>query len=407
MDTGIIGAAFAAGLLSFFSPCILPLLPVYIGLLTTDAGNQELGTARRAANTVAFVLGISVTFLILGLGAGAIGRALNNSYIAIVCGIIIFAFGLYLAGFLKIPFLNREKRFNTSKLDTGTIVGAFLLGLGFSFGWTPCIGPILGSILALAAQQGTAAAGAALTLVYSLGLSIPFLVVTLASNALIGRVRKINKYLPIIQRVGGVLIAIMGLWMIFTQVHELSASAPSETTSAANQQAASDESKSESANDAASSSASEVDSWRFIELEGVDGQTHTFADYEGTPIYIEFWGSWCPNCMDNMEEFQQMAAQHNAEGDVLVISVAAPGHFGEMDEEEFIEWCTEQGYDFPILMDSNIEINKFFNIMGYPSSVFVDDQGKVQLVRTGVVEPDEREGLFKVLVSMSEEADKA
>lgn len=422
MQTGMVGAAFVAGLLSFFSPCILPLLPVYIGLLTTDAGNNELGPVRRAANTVAFVLGISVTFLILGLGAGAVGRALNNGYIAIACGLIIFVFGLHLSGFARISLLDREKRLDTSKLNASTVIGAFLLGLGFSFGWTPCIGPILGSVLALAAQQGTALEGALLTLVYSLGMSIPFLVITLASNLLISRVRKLNKYLPVIQRIGGALIAIMGLWMIFSQVHEYEASAPSISAEVVAEQTAS-ESSSESSSDSAaanstdsaaaeSSSSAEAsttagsdegsddDLWRNLEFKDIEGQTHTFAEWEGKPLYIEFWGTWCPQCMDNMDEFRQTAIKHNEAQDVQVVSVASPGHFGEKDEAELIDWCHDEGLEFPVLMDPNADLVSYFGLTGFPTSVFVDANGKVQLVRAGVIEPDELEGLFETLAKM-------
>ena len=404
MQASIISAAFVAGLLSFFSPCILPLLPVYIGLLTTDAGNNELGAARRAANTVAFVLGISTTFFLLGLGAGAVGRTLNNPYISITCGLVIFLFGLHLSGFMTIPILVREKRMDLSKINASTVVGAFLLGLGFSFGWTPCIGPILGSILALAAQQGTAIAGAALTLVYSLGMCIPFLIITLASNALIDHIRKLHRFMPVIQRVGGVLIAIMGLWMMFMQVHELASYAPKANMSASQQQAET-QAEVEAANtgetDANASSNPEADAWRNITFEDINGEQHQIADFEGAPVYIEFWGSWCPNCMDNIEEFKETAARHNEAGDVQVISIAVPGRFGEMEKAEFIDWCNEQGYDFPILLDENAELIAFFNISGFPTSVFVDARGKVQLVLPGVIEPEELEGLFASLEDTS------
>ena len=396
MDIGMIGAAFAAGLLSFFSPCVLPLLPVYIGLLTTDAGNQELGMVRRAANTVAFVLGISTTFLILGLGAGSIGKMLSNSYVAIVCGIIIIFFGLYLAGLLKIPFLTQEKRMDTSKLNTSTVLGAFLLGLGFSFGWTPCIGPILGTVLAMAAQQGTALAGAGLTLVYSLGMCIPFLVITLASNLLLAKVRKLNKYMPIIQRVGGILIAVMGLWMVVTAGQNLMASnaASSAASNATTTQSATAES------DASSGPDEEVDAWRHIEFETLEGEKVTIADYEGKPVYIELWGSWCPQCMSNMDAFIALADKHNTAGDVQILSMAFPSLYGEMDKAEFIEWCNEQGYEFPILMDETGALVDYFGVAGFPTSIFVDADGNVQMVRAGVVAEDELEGLLSTLAGM-------
>lgn len=392
MDFGLVGAAFAAGLLSFFSPCLFPLLPVYVGLLTTDAGNENLGLIRRVANTVAFVLGISTTFLLLGLGAGTVGRVLSNSYVAIICGILIIFFGLYLAGVLKISFMDKEKRADLSKIKAGNIVGAFLLGVGFSFGWTPCIGPILGTVLAMAAQQGTAVAGAALTFVYSLGMCIPFVVITLASNLLLMRTRKLNKYMPIVQRIGGILICLVGAWMIFTSAQNIVASVSVQSDSASTETVQSES--------VSRDSSAEVDVWRHQELENLDGQTVTIADYEGKPVYLEFFGSWCPQCMENMGNFRKMAQKHNEAGDVQVIGVAFPGLYGEYDKEEFVKWCQVQGYEFPILMDETGELVEYFGVAGFPTSVFVDSKGTVQMVRAGVIEEEELEGLFAVLADM-------
>ena len=409
METGIIGATFVAGLLSFFSPCILPLLPVYIGLLTSDANDQGLGGVQRATRTIAFVLGISVTFLVLGLGAGAVGHALSNGYVAIACGVVIFIFGLHLSGLIQIPLLQREKRFDTSKLNVRTVAGAFLLGLGFSFGWTPCLGPILGSVLALAAQQGAAAAGAALTLVYSFGMSIPFLIITLASNALIGRVRSLNRYLPTIQRIGGALIAIMGLWMIFTQVHDLSARSTSMDDAVQEQSAdeGMDDMKSDTASkdDATAESSSEAksdqqagkDGWRHVKLQDAHGETHELADYAGKPVYLKFWASWCPTCVSGLDNLKALAAQHEEAGDVHVVTVVAPGLSGEMSQDEFARWAQEQGLDFDILMDGQAQLFSAFGVRALPTSVLLDSQGNVVQTRTGDIKPQELEKMISQL----------
>ena len=382
-----------AGLLSFFSPCILPLLPVYVGLLTTSADNREFGAAKRMAHTLAFVLGISVTFLILGLGAGAIGRALNSPIVTVACGLIIFLFGLHLTGILQIPFLNREKRVDMRKLDTGNILGAFLLGLGFSFGWTPCVGPILGTVLALAAQQGSAAAGAGLTLVYALGLSIPFLVITLAWSTLATKIRKLNQYLPVIQRVGGAIIAIMGLWMIFTQFTGAGAAFTAGNSANAPESESAVEADA-SEQDAPAGEITEFNRWRYIELTGIDGETHTFEEYVGKPVYIKLWGTWCSVCMSEIDDLAQVAEEHNTEGDVQVITVVAPGFYGEMPEDEFVAWAHERGLEFPILMDTNNELNEYFAVGAYPTSLFVNSSGGVELVRTGAIEHDELEQIL-------------
>lgn len=386
MQIGLIGAAFGAGLLSFFSPCVLPLLPVYVGLLTTDANQDGLSLPRRSANTIAFVLGISVTFLILGLGASALGRVLNTAYVAIACGILVLLFGLHLSGLAPIAFLNREKRADTRKINPSTTIGVFLLGLAFSFGWTPCIGPILGTVLALAAQQGTAAAGAVLTLVYSLGMSIPFLAITIASSALLAKVRKLNQYLPTIQRIGGILIAIMGLWMIFSQVHEMSADTDT-TTPAIVQEA--DSSSSDQGDGTAQANA-----WRYMTVTDIDGQEHELQDYVGKPLYIEFWGTWCSVCMSNLDEFSETAQQLNDAGDVQVLSVVAPGHYGEMEEDDFVQWAHEQGLTFPILMDLDDQLGRFFAISAYPTSIFVNSDGSIAMVRAGAIAPDDLEEIL-------------
>jgi cytochrome c-type biogenesis protein len=396
MQIGLIGAAFAAGLLSFFSPCVLPLLPVYIGLLTTDANQEDLGLGRRIANTIAFVLGISVTFLILGLGAGAIGRALNNSYVAVACGILIFVFGLHLSGFAPIQILSGEKRADARKIDSSKTVGAFLLGLAFSFGWTPCIGPILGSVLALASQQGTAVAGAALTLVYALGMCIPFVVITLASGILLAKVRKLNKYLPVIQRIGGALIAIMGLWMVFSQVHELANSANTDASDLIALVQPSESSDADTQNGGGEET-TEADSWRYMTVTDLDGQEHRMQDYVGKPLYIEFWGSWCTVCMENLDEFSATAQRLNDAGDVQVVSVVAPGHYGEMEEDEFMAWAREEGLAFPVFMDPDDQLGQFFALSAYPTSVFVDSDGSVELVRAGAIDPSELEDILASL----------
>lgn len=162
-------------------------------------------------------------FALLGAGAATLGSFLADPLLNVVLGLVVCAFGLYLAGFPRIPALEREHRADLGRIRVHGVAGAFLLGLAFSFGWTPCVGPILGSILMLAAQQGSAAQGAFLLLVYSLGLSVPFVVITLASSALATRLRGLYRHLPAIQRAGGILIAVMGVWMILGAAPALAA----------------------------------------------------------------------------------------------------------------------------------------------------------------------------------------
>ncbi len=378
VSLGFAASVFGAGLLSFFSPCILPLLPVYVGYLSTDGQSANTRTYKKLLKTLAFVAGLSVTFFLLGFGAGALGEVINNSYFFIVCGLIVFVFGLYQSGLIDIPLLNREKKLNAPKNANKGALGAFLLGLVFSFGWTPCVGPILGSVLGLSAQQGGAFVGGGLLLIYSLGLSIPFIVLTLGSELLLGKVKKLHKYLPKIKLVGGVLIAVMGLYMMFSQVSALEA-AKADTTAPAQVQVVEDTGEN-------------------FTLQDLSGNTVSLSDYRGKPVYIKFWATWCPMCLAGMEDFSTLAQEYNQAGDLQVLSVVAPGVNGEMDEKSFLDWATGQQLDFPILFDIGGEVNGQFGISAYPTSVFIDENGEVIETRVGDIPKEELENKLESMM---------
>lgn len=227
-----VGAVFIAGILSFFTPCIMPVIPVFIstllGGIDEDSRHIKIGSMRIYAKPVLrvtlFVLGLSVSFVILGLAFGAVGRFINSTVFTIACGVIVIFLGIYQTGLIKIPFLMREKKLE-AKQGTG-IFSAFFLGFTFSFGWTPCIGPILASVLALTASKGGALSGGLYMAIYSLGLLVPFLVFTVFSNLLLTRIKRIYKYMNIIKIIGGVIIIIMGVFLLtdslylFTKIAE-------------------------------------------------------------------------------------------------------------------------------------------------------------------------------------------
>ena len=396
MDLSLVASAAGAGLLSFFSPCILPLLPVYVGVLTTDASSDTLGLGRRCANTIAFVLGICCVFVTLGAGAGALGSTFDSSYVAIALGILVFIFGLHLAGVIRIPFLNRERRANLSKIQVRGILGAFVLGLAFSFGWTPCVGPILGTILALAAEQGSAAVGAGLLLVYALGLCVPFVIITLAANVALAKLRALHKYLPILQRIGGALIAIMGLWLVFSQVSALGVQQrANEASQQDNQTASVNDARGASAGDASTEGLSGA--WKNVVLTDLDGNKHRLSDLKGTPVYFEFWGSWCDSCVADLGQLHEVHAAHAAVGDVTVVSVVTPGFYGEREQDDFVAWARDNGVEVPVWMDVNCSLATHLNVSAFPTSVFVSSAGDIAKIRLGAIDRDELESLLAEL----------
>ncbi|MBZ5562053.1 MAG: cytochrome c biogenesis protein CcdA [Acidobacteriia bacterium] len=216
--------AFLAGVVSFLSPCVLPLVPGYISMLS-GASIEELKAGASAAllqrilrNSLAFIVGFSVVFIILGASASAVGTFLRHhrTEFNIVAGIVIVVFGLHLTGLIKIPFLYREARLNTGAPRRG-LGGAFLLGFAFAFGWTPCIGPILTAILALAAERETLFQGMFLLAVYSAGLAIPFLLTSLGLGQFLKVYAGFRKHLQAVEIASGVLLIALGVLMAFNK----------------------------------------------------------------------------------------------------------------------------------------------------------------------------------------------
>jgi cytochrome c-type biogenesis protein len=208
--------AFAAGLLSFLSPCVLPLVPSYIGFLTGMSLPEMSGRRRAAlAHALLFVLGFSLVFVLLGASATALGRALNyyQVWLQRVGGVLIIAFGLVCLGVIKAGFLSQERRVQVEQKPVGYL-GSALVGMAFGAGWTPCIGPVLGAILGLAATSQDLGRGILLLAVYSAGLAVPFLVAAVALDSFLGWFQRFRRYLPWVMRVTGVLLIFVGGLMV-------------------------------------------------------------------------------------------------------------------------------------------------------------------------------------------------
>jgi cytochrome c-type biogenesis protein len=214
-------AAFGAGFLSFISPCVLPLIPGYIsyisGMSLEDMRKADAGARRRLIiATLFFILGFSLIFMAMGASASAIGKLLNE-YLRVVqkiAGVIIVILGLHMTGLFRIGLLNRDTRVQTAKKPV-TPFGAVLVGMAFAFGWTPCIGPILGGILAIAGSKNSVAEGVLLLGVYSAGLGVPFFLTSLAIDKFFLASAKVRRYYRAIEITAGLLLVVLGI-LIFT-----------------------------------------------------------------------------------------------------------------------------------------------------------------------------------------------
>jgi cytochrome c-type biogenesis protein len=211
-----IAVAFAAGLLSFLSPCVLPLVPSYIGFLT-GMTLPEMAARRRLAvlHALFFVLGFSLVFVLLGASATALGRALNyyQVWLQRAGGVLVIAFGLFCLGGFRAPWLGRERRIHLERKPVG-FLGSTLVGMAFGAGWTPCIGPVLGAILGLAATSDDLSRGVLLLAVYSAGLALPFLIAAVAVESFLAWFQRFRRFLPWVMRVSGALLVLVGALMV-------------------------------------------------------------------------------------------------------------------------------------------------------------------------------------------------
>jgi len=221
--------AFLAGILSFLSPCVLPLVPSYVSFITGMSFEDLTGSTDRKRvrnltiiNSLIFIAGFSAVFIALGASSSAAGQILfqYQEWIRIIGGILIIIFGIFIAGFLKLDFLMRERKVPLSSKPAGYI-GTFAIGMTFAAGWTPCIGPILGSILLYAGAKGSAVYGIKLLSVYSLGLAAPFFISSLAITSFLSYSKKLRKHMRVIQIISGILLIAFGIILLTNRLNDI------------------------------------------------------------------------------------------------------------------------------------------------------------------------------------------
>ena len=417
---------FLQGVLSFFSPCVLPLLPLYVGYLSGgtarrgEDGRLYYDRRRVMMNTLFFVIGVGAAFFILGLGVSALGTFFRDSQVLFVRvgGVLIILFGLYQLGvFGSSAFLGRERRL-PFKLDTLAMspVTALLLGFTFSFAWTPCVGPALASVLIMAASAGTRGWAFVLIGVYTLGFVLPFLAVGLFTTSLLEFFKSHMRVVRYTVKAGGALLVLMGVLMLTGQMNAVTGylsrisqpgtaeqseeAGAGETDLASGETAASESSPGESSSgesssgesspdespsgEAADASESENEERPVIPapdftLKDQYGNTHSLADYRGKTIFLNFWATWCPPCRAEMPDIQHLYETRETEGEeaLVILGVAAPNYGQETTEEGIAQFMEENGYTYPVLMDADLELTSAYGIYSYPTTFMIDREGNV------------------------------
>lgn len=457
---------FLQGLVSFFSPCVLPLLPLYIGYLSGGTGKRgedgRIHYERKKVmlHTLCFVIGVSFAFFLLGFGFSALGSFFkaNQLMFARIGGILVVLFGLYQLGFFGTSQVLGKERRLPFKLDTLAMspITALIMGFTFSFAWTPCVGPALASVLLMAASASTKAMAFGLIGVYTVGFVLPFLAVGLFTTSLLEFFKTHVNVVKYTVKVGGVLMLVMGLLMFTGRMNavtgylstfqapfgtssdknpggsqedgqsvvpETAESSEEETndvikdgtdgetkneTAAAQTEEGSEAGRGEAA-DAAENSGQvdESDAGNGADeqvLPAIDftltdqyGNTHTLSDYKGKTVFLNFWATWCPPCRAEMPDIQKLYETYDTEGDdaLIVLGVAAPGMGSERSEEGIKEFLDENGYTYPVVMDTTGDIFMSYGVFSYPTTFMIDKDGNVFGYASGQLNEDMMKSIIK------------
>lgn len=391
IETGISAiTVFVQGLLSFFSPCVLPLVPLYLGYLSgglnfgLNTVDHESGGASAAhakirlfVRVLFFTLGISSAFFVLGLGASAAGSFLgeHRMLFARIGGVLIILFGLYQLGVFGISSVFGGEHRIPLRFEKMTMspLTALIMGFTFSFAWTPCVGPALTSVLLMAGSAQTETLGFLLIGVYTLGFILPFLAAGIFTAQLLGFFRRHMKAVRYTVKIGGVLMILMGVLMFTGKMNDITGYL-SAVPSATEQEAEKDESENESERQL--TPAPQAD----LELVDQFGNTHTLSDYKGKVVFLNFWATWCGPCRNEMPDIQKLYEEYLAQGEdaeVVILGIAGPGMGQEGSSEEIAAFMKENGYSYPVLMDVSGEMFTQYGISAFPTTFMIDKNGNV------------------------------
>lgn len=410
LDVGIF-TALVAGVISFASPCVLPIVPGYLSFIT-GLGLDELTRDEQRSrvlkiatvNSVLFVFGFSIIFVLLGASATAVGNLLREhlDVLGKIAGVVIIVLGLHMVGLVKIPFLLYEKKVQAGAKAPGT-VRSFLAGIFFAFGWTPCIGPILAGILAIAAIQETAAQGMVLLGVYSIGLGVPFILSALFLNGFFSTFTKLKRHLHKVEVAGGVILITIGGLILTNNLGFISQKlsflnpeallvkdAPAEQMNADNGSAFG---QNGSAGEQTSDQIIKADYGKYdFRLETLEGKTVKLSDFAGKVVLVNFWAPWCGPCKLEMPGFSKLYDKYREKG-FVIIGVAV-----QTTVKDIEAFLANEPVTYSEFIGINDEAGEQYGIFGLPDSYLFAPDGSLEKRFFGYTTEDKLElELRKVL----------
>jgi cytochrome c-type biogenesis protein len=398
MGTNItIGIAFLAGLASFLSPCVLPLVPGYLSLISgVSVDRLKQQTADRSSvrwvilNSVAFNAGLSLIFVSLGAAAGFVGASvLSSPWLRVLGGAVIIAFGLQMIGLLKLKTLYKDTRFFSNEKPRG-VSGSLLLGVAFAAGWTPCIGPILGGIIGLAATSGGWKNGLVLSSFYSAGLAVPFLLTGLGLNQFLSFYAKFRRHLHKVEVVSGVMLILIGSTIASGYATRL---ASSRLASLLPNLESRIKVKSEPATNSAVSETGPSEPAPQVELSSLEGQRLRLSDFRGRVVLLNFWATWCGPCRAEIPELNKLQRDFQASG-LTVVGVSWDDSAAGVREFQ-----KEIRQDYTVLLGGEDAQGKFEAIRSLPTTYVIDREGHIRQRIIGARDRAQFEVVLKALLN--------
>lgn len=393
MEVGLLfySLTFLGGFLSFFSPCVIPIIPIYFSFLAGNGkksdcyGNISYNQKKVFFNTLFFIFGISTSFFILGVSFTTIGDLAfsQKDIISKIGGVIIIILGLFQLGIIKLNPLYKEKRiaYNDKKI---TPFVAFITGFTFSFAWTPCVGPILSSVLILAATLKDNSIGNLLIFIYSLGFVIPFLLIGLFTTTLLNFFKSKQNFLKYTVKIAGGFLVIIGTLTFLGYTNQLSnyfipstlnGSITNNTETILNK-----------------------DSYRLLDQYGNE---HILSNYKGKVVFLNFWATWCPPCKEEMPIIEELYKEFGEnKNDVIILGITNPvteenpnGQDKNIDEIKY--FLQENNYSFPTVFDKTGIYFDNFKIRAFPTTYIIGKDGEIKTAIPGAMTKQQMLKLIK------------
>lgn len=373
---------FLGGIFSFFSPCIIPLLPVYMSYLsgntavTDENGNLSYNQKKVFIHTIFFILGISAAFFILGLSFSKLGGFFNSNRVLFtrISGVLILFLGLFQIGLLKNNFMEREHRIGFDSKEINPLI-AFIIGFTFSFAWTPCIGPVLSTVLIMASGAKTAFMGNMLILVYTLGFVIPFLLLGVFTTKILNFLKAKKSFLKYSIKISGAILIIIGIMTLSGFNLNILAAGQQPQNANTDYVAKAEEPAKEAKEE-------KLPAFDF-ELKDQYGNTHKLSDYKGKVVFLNFWATWCPPCREEMPHIEEIYKEYGYnKNDVVILGAASPATAEnpspqDESEEKIKAFLTKNNYTFPVVFDVKGEIFRNYYINAFPTTFMIDREGNI------------------------------